>query len=180
MMGAMKPARNSLPSAKSSPTTSHSSRATAFLIATSTDSNIRSIYSKQSTSLISNRDKDAHSGFQPLCIALRTESNQRGPHCGGSIWVRAQPVSSQGFSNRNPGKIEFALTHSKQTTETNSNRNYYRGSRMINHDSFLTSHESRFPRFGPRTGIPVRGVYLPVEFAGRGFCAIPGHDSRTL
>jgi hypothetical protein len=29
-------------------------------------------------------------------------------------------------------------------------------------------------RFGPRTGIPVRGLCVPVEFAGRGVRAIPG------
>jgi hypothetical protein len=52
------------------------------------------------------------------------------------------------FSNRNSGKIEITLTHSKQTIETISNRNYSRGLGMTNHESFLAARESRFTARG--------------------------------
>jgi len=34
-------------------------------------------------------------------------------------------------------------------------------------------------RFGPRTGIPVRGFCVPDGFAGRRSRAIPGHTSQV-
>jgi hypothetical protein len=130
-------------------------------------------------------------------------------------------------------RIEIAVTYSKQTRETNSNRNSFRGPRRrgCGRNSHLCRAEGNLSRakprghrpkqapecfstacagssaqlrpygvdvrtsrpgsratgrgprvtnsrFGPRTGIPVRGLCVPVEFAGRGFSAIPGHYSR--
>ena len=59
-----------------------------------------------------------------------------------AVW--ALRLSAHGISSRNSGKIEFALSHSKQTAETISNRNYSRGPRPVIRNPFLTSCRSLF------------------------------------
>jgi len=86
------------------------------LIATFTNSEIGPSHSKHWTSLFSNRNKNAHSGFHIYSMTLYSEPAER--------------VTGHGLSNRNKVRIEFAVTLSKQRIDSNSNRNKSRGPRI--------------------------------------------------
>ena len=155
MTGGTKPVGKTLPPAN----TKFPAQAKKKLTATFTNSKIASSHSKHRASHFSNRNKNAHCRFQPLHIpvhpvwgrsvrlfTLPVPSPPVGSGAEGrgeSAGIRASRLTNHRPSNRNSGEIEIVLTHSKQTTETISNRNCLRGSRMGNQESFLTSHESR-------------------------------------
>jgi hypothetical protein len=123
------------------------SQITRFLTATVAKLKFELSSCKHRTSHFSNRNKkplpprrsavaDRHSWFQTL------REPRRRP--GELSRVRAPEFTNHRLSNRNKVKIEIAVSYSKQTMATNSNRNYFRGSRMSNPEPFPNSHESEF------------------------------------
>src|ERR1700730_6875354 len=92
--------------------------------ATVANSEITRSHSKHWTSPFSNRNKNCSSGFHLFSMA---SYHQAAEH------FTTQSASSaglhQGLSIRNSGKIEFAVTYTKQGIGYDSNRNYSRGPR---------------------------------------------------
>ena len=90
---------------------------TPFLTATFANSEIARSHSKHWTSPFSNRNKNAVPVFQHLSMTFCLEPSER--------------VTNNSRSNRNKARIEFSVTCSKQRIGSKSNRNKFRGRRIL-------------------------------------------------
>ncbi len=144
------------------------------LIATFTNSEIGPSHSKHWTSLFSNRNKNAHSGFHIFSMLLHPEpgaaasapstsllaANDLGVTAG--LRARFRPPASNRQppeSNRNKVRIEFAVTYSKQRIGSNSNRNKFRGPRISS--STVLEALGEFPTARQRVAVRFARIEKP-------------------